>query len=152
MKNVSLRCGRVANIRGLKLDAAGVELTDRKQVQPTKGFQTTVPHIYGVDVIGPPSLGSASIDQGRRAIAQMLSLPVGDRADVIPYGIYTIPEMARCGLSEQQAATEFGEGAYRSAIASYAELARGQISAPQEGFIKMVADAKGEQILGVRCW
>ena len=142
--------GRVANIRGLKLEAAGVELTDRKQVQQTEGFQTTVPHIYGVgDVIGPPSLGSASIGQGRRAVAQMLSLPVGNRADIIPYGIYTIPEMACCGLSEQQAATEFGEGTYRSAIASYAEIARGQISASQEGFIKMVADAKGEQILGV---
>ena len=142
--------GRVANIRGLHLDAAGVELTERKQVKLSEGFQTTVPHIYGVgDVIGPPSLGSASIDQGRRAIAQMLDLPVGDRVEIIPYGIYTIPEMACCGISEQQAEAELGAGNYRAAIASYAEIARGQISASQEGFIKLVADAEGEKILGV---
>ena len=141
--------GRVANIRGLHLDAAGVELTERKQVKLSDGFQTTVPHIYGVgDVIGPPSLGSASIDQGRRAIAQMLDLPV-DRVEIIPYGIYTIPEMACCGISEQQAETALGAGNYRAAIASYAEIARGQISASQEGFIKLVADAEGEKILGV---
>ena len=73
-----------------------------KQVILSDGFQTTVPHIYDVgDAIGPPSLGSASVDQVCRAIA------------------------------------------------SHAEIARGQISALQEGFIKMVADGKDEKILGL---
>ena len=135
--------GRVANVRSLGLDGIGLELTDRGHIKLTEGFQSTIPQVYAVgDVIGPPSLGSASIDQGRRVIAQIYDLAVGDDAEVIPYGIYTIPEMACCGISAAQAQQAHGEGGYRCGMAPYAELARGQISASQEGFIKLVSDAE----------
>ena len=140
--------GRIANIDHLDIHAAGLEPTPRGLLSVNEHCQTTVPHIYAVgDVIGPPSLASCSMEQGRRAVCHALGLDSGDAPEHIPMGIYTIPEMSSVGLSEQEAIEQFGGALVGRA--HFHEIARGQISGMTNGLLKMVADAKGEKLLGV---
>lgn len=140
--------GRVANIEYLNIPAAGLAPTSRGLIAVNEHCQTLVPHIYAVgDVIGPPSLASCSMEQGRRAVCHALGLPPGGSPEHIPMGIYSIPEMSSVGLSEQEAITKHGGAIVGKA--RFHEIARGQISGMTNGLLKMVADAKGEQLLGV---
>lgn len=141
--------GRVANVEGLDLEAAGLQVTERGLIAVDERCCTAVPHIYAVgDVIGAPSLASTSMEQGRRAMCFALGLPVADAADTIPMGIYTIPEMASVGLSEQQARERHGD--VLVGRANFAELARGQIAGATEGLLKLVADNEGRRLLGAQ--
>lgn len=141
--------GRVANIEHLNIQTAGLTPTSRGLISVNDQCQTTVPHIYAVgDVIGPPSLASCSMEQGRGAICHALGLNPGDAPEHIPMGIFTIPEMSSVGLSEQEAMDTHG-GAFVGR-AHFHEIARGQISGLTNGLLKMVADAKGEKLLGVQ--
>ncbi len=140
--------GRVANIEHLNIQAAGLTPTPRGLIPVNDQCQTTVPHIYAVgDVIGPPSLASCSMEQGRRAVCHALGLDSGDAPEHIPMGIFTIPEMSSVGLSEEEAIAKYGEALVGRA--HFHEIARGQISGMTHGLLKMVADAKGEKLLGV---
>jgi NAD(P) transhydrogenase len=140
--------GRVANLDRLGLDKAGLAPTDRGILAVNPHFQTSVPGIYAIgDVIGPPSLASAALDQGRRAIAHAFGLSEGNPPETTPMGIYTIPELAAVGLTEDQARKKHGD--CRCSVVSFADIARGQIAANQDGLLKMVADADGKRLLGV---
>jgi NAD(P) transhydrogenase len=141
--------GRVANIEHLNIQAAGLTPTARGLISVNAHCQTTVSHIYAVgDVIGPPSLASFSMEQGRRAICHALGLNPGDAPGHIPMGIFTIPEMSSVGLSEEEAMDK--HGGVLIGRARFHEIARGQISGLTNGLLKMVADAKGEKLLGVQ--
>ncbi len=140
--------GRVANIEHLNIQAAGLTPTPRGLISVNEQCQTTVPHIYAVgDVIGPPSLASCSMEQGRRAVCHALGLDSGDAPEHIPMGIFTIPEMSSVGLSEEEAIDKYGNALVGRA--HFHEIARGQISGMTNGLLKMVSDAKGEKLLGV---
>lgn len=140
--------GRLANIEHLKIQAAGLTPTSRGLVSVNDHCQTTVSHIYAVgDVIGPPSLASCSMEQGRRAVCHALGLDSGDAPEHIPMGIYTIPEMSSVGLNEQEAIEKYGGALVGRAW--FHEIARGQISGITNGLLKIVADSKGEKLLGV---
>ena len=140
--------GRVANLENLNIQAAGLTPTARGLIPVNEHCQTTVPHIYAVgDVIGPPSLASCSMEQGRRAVCHALDLNPGVTPENIPMGIFTIPEMSSVGISEQEAIEKFG--GVMIGRAHFQEIARGQISGMTNGLLKMIADPKGEQLLGV---
>jgi len=140
--------GRVANLENLKIHAAGLSQTTRGLMSVNAHCQTTVPHIYAVgDVIGPPSLASCSMEQGRRAVCHAFGLETGVAPENIPMGIYTIPEMSSVGLSEQDAKEKRGGAIIGRA--RFHEIARGQISGMTNGLLKMVADSKGKELLGV---
>lgn len=140
--------GRISAVDGLALDAAGLALNERGLIPVNEHCQTVVPHIYAVgDVIGPPSLASAGMEQGRRAVCHALNLAEGMPLEMLPVGIYTIPEMAAVGLTEEQARAKHGD--VLIGRARFEELARGQISGDTDGFLKLVADSEGDQILGV---
>ena len=140
--------GRVANIEHLNIQTAGLTPTPRGLISVNEQCQTTVPNIYAVgDVIGPPSLASCSMEQGRRAVCHALRLDSGDAPEHIPMGIYTIPEMSSVGLSEQEAIDKFGSALVGRA--NFHEIARGQISGMTNGLLKMVADSRGEKLLGI---
>jgi NAD(P) transhydrogenase len=140
--------GRVANLKWLNIEAAGLKATDRGLVSVNENYQTSVPHIYAVgDVIGPPSLASSSMHQGRCAIRHALDLPIKISSEMIPTGIYAIPEMSSVGLTEEQAIQKFGSAVIGRA--QFSEVARGHIAEIQEGFLKMVADPQGKKLLGV---
>ncbi|WP_447968976.1 Si-specific NAD(P)(+) transhydrogenase [Nitrospira sp. M1] len=140
--------GRIANIKQLNIEAAGLTPTNRGLIPVNEQCQTTVPHIYAVgDVIGPPSLASCSMEQGRRAVCHALGLDSGVNPENIPMGIYTIPEMSSVGLSEHEAIEKFGGAIVGRS--KFNEIARGQISGMTIGLLKMIADSKGERLLGV---
>ena len=141
--------GRVANIEGLCLEAAGLAPTEKGVLAVDEHGRTAVPHIYAVgDMIGPPALASCAMEQGRRAVCHALGLDPGGSADRIPLGIYTIPEMASIGLTEEEAVAR--HGAARVGRSRFDEVTRGQISGIRDGLLKLVADADGERLLGVQ--
>jgi len=141
--------GRVANVEGLKLENANLSLTDRGLIPVNEHCQTEVSHIYAVgDVIGPPALASSSMEQGRRASCHALGLDTIEGFNLIPMGIYTIPEMSTIGLAEAEAREKYGDVIVGKAL--FGEVARGHISRNENGLLKMVADSKGEQLLGVQ--
>ncbi len=144
--------GRVANAEALDLGAAGLRTNARGLLAVDEHCRTEVPHIYAVgDVIGPPSLASTSMEQGRRAMCHALGLPQAQPPETIPLGIYTIPEMSSVGLSEAEASSKMG-GASGVTVgrARFEEVARGQIAAMKDGLLKLVADGAGERVLGVQ--
>ena len=140
--------GRVANIEDLCLEAAGLHPSPRGLVPVNEFCQTAVPHIYAVgDVIGPPSLASSSMEQGRRAVRHALGLDLGEGPETVPMGIYTVPEMSSVGITEEEALSRFGSAVVGRA--KFSEIARGQISGMTDGLLKLVADSQGKKLLGV---
>ena len=138
----------IGDVDALNPDAAGLEVDKRGRLSCNERYQTNVDHIYAVgDVIGPPSLASCSMEQGRRAVCHALGLDAGDAPEHIPMGIYTIPEMSSVGLNEPEAVEKFGGAIIGRA--RFHEIARGQISGMTNGLMKLVADPKGEKLLGV---
>jgi len=141
--------GRQANLDGLCVEAAGLAPTDEGLLAVDEYGRTAVPHIYAVDdMVGSPALASRMREQGRRAICHALEIDSGQSPDVIPLGVYTIPEMASVGLNEEEAIAR--DGGALVGRAEFDEVARGQISGIRDGLLKLVADARGERLLGVQ--
>lgn len=140
--------GRVSNIENLSIEAAGLSVNARGLITVDSELRTQVPSIFAAgDIIGPPSLASASMEQGRRATCNALSIPLGNMSSLIPTGIYSIPELSAIGLTEGAATTQ-----HRSVLvgrAHFDEIARGQISGTQNGLLKIICDENGKKILGV---
>lgn len=140
--------GRLANVSDLKIENAGLKLNERGLIPVDEDLCTEVDNIYASgDVIGPPSLASASMEQGRRASCNALGISVGKMNQMIPSGIYGIPELSSVGLSEQQAREKYDDIVIGKAL--FEEIARGQISGLQDGMLKIVCDGEGKKILGV---
>ena len=134
--------GRAANVGGLGIEAAGLEVNERGLLDVNEHLQTDVPFIYAVgDVIGAPALASTSMEQGRRAVLHALGDPVTTPFSLIPVGIYTIPEMSCVGMSEEQVRKE--RGGALVGRANYSELARGQISCCTDGLLKLIKRSVG---------
>lgn len=140
--------GRLANVKELQLENAGLALNERGLISVDDNLCTNVSNIYAAgDVIGPPSLASASMEQGRRAACHALGVEIGSMSQLIPAGIYSIPELSSVGLTEKQARDQHVN--VLVGTAQFSEVARGQISGNTEGMLKIVADAEGKKILGV---
>lgn len=141
--------GRQPNIEELNLAAAGLELNEKGRLTINEYGQTMVPHIYAAgDMAGQGALASRAMEEGRRAVSHALRLAVGESANQMPLGIYTIPEIASIGLDETQAQARF-----RGPLigrARFDEIAKGQITGACNGLLKLVADPSGEQLLGVQ--
>jgi NAD(P) transhydrogenase len=139
--------GRVANVGALDIVAAGLSTDERGHIPVDADCRTRVPHIFAVgDVIGPPALASTSMDQGRRAVRAALGLPLGNGSDVIPVGIYAIPELASVGLDEAQTRKQYGDCIVGRS--SFHELARGQIAGCTDGMLKLVTEPQGLLVVG----
>ncbi|MFN8548572.1 MAG: FAD-dependent oxidoreductase [Candidatus Eisenbacteria bacterium] len=140
--------GREAAVDRLNLGAVGLAPNERGHLAVNDHCQTSVPHIYAVgDVIGPPSLASSSAAQGRRAVLHALGTPDSAPSHLIPVGIYSIPEMAAVGLTEEEARKRHGE--VRIGRAEFRELSRAQISGETDGLLKLVVAPDGKTLLGV---
>ena len=141
--------GREANVAGLALEAAGLAPNLRGLLEVDASCRTKVEHIYAVgDVIGPPSLAATAMEQGRRAACHALGLAPPNRSDLVPAGVYAIPELATIGLTEAEARERHGGAVVGRA--RFAELARGQISGIEDGLLKLVCDGAGKRLLGVQ--
>ena len=139
--------GRVAPVAALGLDAAGVKVSARGLIEVDKHLRTSTPNIYAAgDVIGPPALASTSMEQGRRAVCHALGLDLGRQGELAPAGIYTIPELGSVGLTEQQVRERHGD--VLVGRAKFEEVARGQISAAENGLLKLVVHPETGVVLG----
>ena len=149
VKSEKLFCalGRLAQVQGLGVDVAGIKLTPRGLIAVDEHGRTAAQHIYAAgDVIGPPALASTSMDQGRRAVCHAFGADVGAAREATPAGIYTIPEMASVGLTEAEAVERHGSAWVGRA--RFKEVARGQISAADDGMLKLIAHPETGVILG----
>jgi NAD(P) transhydrogenase len=139
--------GRVAPVAGMGLELAGVKVSSRGVVEVDQNLRTSAPNIYAAgDVIGPPALASTSMEQGRRAVCHALGLDLGKQGELAPAGIYTIPELGSVGLTEQQVRDRYGE--VLVGRAKFEEIARGQISAAENGLLKLVVHPDTGVVLG----
>jgi len=144
--------GRQGNTDELDLAQAGLEANRRGQLEVNEKFQTCVPHIYAVgDVIGFPSLASAAYMQGRVASSVIATGSADDfRLDLVPTGIYTIPEISSVGKTERQL-TE-AKIPYELGHAHFRSLARAQITGRTVGMLKILFHRETLEILGVHCF
>jgi len=138
--------GRIANVKGLGLENAGIELDKLGYIPVNEWFQTAQPTIYAAgDVIGPPALASTSMEQGRLAVLHALAMPTHRFPEFFPYGIFTIPEISSIGPTEEEL-TEKGV-AYEVGRAHYYEMARGPIAGDTKGLIKLIFSSETRQVL-----
>lgn len=143
--------GRSGRTEDLGLEALGIERDKRGYVKVNTNYQTAVPHIYAVgDVIGFPALASTSKEQGRIAACHAFQLDYRrPMSDLIPFGIYTIPEVSSVGMSEE-AATAKGI-AYVVGRAFFQDNARGKIIGDKEGMIKLLFSRDDRKLIGCHC-
>jgi NAD(P) transhydrogenase len=141
--------GRVANIAHLGLAEVGVRTTPRGFVEVDASYRTALEHVYAIgDLIGPPALASAAMEQGRLAARHALGLPGLPNDGLIPFCAYTIPEIASVGLSEAEAIAKHGGALVGRA--PYGEIARAHVAACGTGLFKVVASPDGRRLLGVQ--
>lgn len=140
--------GRQPNTDRLNLEAAGLAVDKRGRIEVDDTFRTAVPHIYAAgDVIGFPALASTSMEQGRVAACHMFGLPVRYQPELLPYGIYTIPEVSMVGKTDRDLQSD--ERPYAVGRSFFRELARAQIIGDRTGMLKLVFDPETLGILGV---
>jgi NAD(P) transhydrogenase len=140
--------GRQGNSDQLNPQAAGLEPGDRGKLTVNEHFQTAVSHIYAAgDIIGFPALASTSMEQGRLASCHMFGVPGILSPHLLPYGIYTIPEISMVGATEEELTR--GKIPYEVGIARYAELAKGQMLGDEQGLLKMLFHSESLKLLGV---
>jgi len=140
--------GRVGCTSALKLENAGLKANERHLLEVNAHFQTTVSHIYAAgDIIGFPSLGSTSMEQGRIAARHAFGQPIHNSSTVFPYGIYTVPEISMIGRTEQDLVAE--NTSYEVGLARYRETARAQIMGLNAGVLKLLVDRQSRRLLGV---
>jgi dihydrolipoamide dehydrogenase len=145
---VLVAVGRVPYTNGLGLEEAGVKKDNRGRVMVDTHFATNVPGIYAIgDVIAGPMLAHKAEDEGV-AVAEILAGQAGHvNYDVIPNVIYTYPELASVGKSEEEL-KEAGI-AYNVGKFPFTANARAKSNQQTEGFVKILADAKTDRVLGV---
>jgi dihydrolipoamide dehydrogenase len=140
--------GRVPYTEGLGLEAVGVKLDDRKRVAVDAHFATNVPGIYAIgDVIAGPMLAHKGEDEGVAA-AEIIAGRAGHvNYDVIPNVIYTFPEVASVGKSEEE--LKAAGIAYNIGRFPFTANGRAKVNMQTDGFVKILADAKTDRVLGV---
>jgi NAD(P) transhydrogenase len=139
---------RVGASSSLGLEAIGVEVTPRGFIVVDRQYRTGVPGIYAAgDVIGFPAMASTSMEQARVAMCHAFDLRYKQAlASVIPYGVYTIPEIATVGQTEEQLAARHID--FEVGRAHFRANARGQIIGDLDGFVKLIFRPDTQQLLG----
>jgi NAD(P) transhydrogenase len=141
--------GRTSNTDGLGLDRLGIGCSPTGLVEVDAHYRTAAqPHIYAVgDVIGVPSLASASMEQGRLAASHAFGAACASFPAAFPYGIYTIPEISFSGATEEQLTEQ--KVPYEVGRAEFRETARGQILGDHTGLLKLCFHRESLKLLGV---
>ncbi len=144
---VLISVGRKPNTKNLNLKLIGVELDDKKRIKTDKNFQTNINNIYAIgDVIAGPMLAHKAEEEGI-AVAENLAGQFGHvNYNTIPGVIYTSPEVASIGKTEEQ----LKDSNYKYKVGKFKFLANSRAKAIDEsdGFIKILADEKTDKVLG----
>jgi dihydrolipoamide dehydrogenase len=145
---VLVAIGRVPYTDGLGLDEVGVKRDERGRIATDHYFATSVPGIWAIgDVIAGPMLAHKAEDEGV-AVAEILVGQAGHvNYDVIPNVVYTYPEIATVGKSEED--LKAAGVAYTVGKFPMTANGRAKVNLTSEGFVKILADAKTDRVLGV---
>ncbi len=140
--------GRTGAIAGLGLELLGIEPDQRGNLKVDASYRTSASHVYAAgDVIGFPSLASVSMEQARVAVVHAFELGYKERvAALLPYGIYTIPELSMIGETEESAKAKGLD--VETGRAAYSQNARGQIIGDQDGIVKLVFQRADRKLVG----
>ena len=144
---VLISVGRKPNTKGLNLNSIGVELDEKKRIKTDKIFKTNIENIYAIgDVISGPMLAHKAEDEGI-AVAENIAGQSGHvNYDTIPGVIYTTPEVASIGKTEEQ----LKEKKIKYKIGKFSFMANSRAKAidDAEGFVKILADEQTDKVLG----
>ncbi len=148
---VLVSIGRKANVDGLNLEAIGLELNKRGQIETDHSFRTKVDGVWAIgDCIPGLMLAHKAEDEGV-AVAENIAGQTGIvNEDVIPSVVYTMPEIAGVGLTEEAARDKTAEsGGIKVGKFPFAANSRAKTNRDTDGFVKVIADAKTDRVLGV---
>jgi dihydrolipoamide dehydrogenase len=140
--------GRRPYTDGLNADKAGVKISDRGQVDVNDHLQTNVPNIYAIgDVVRGAMLAHKAEEEGTMVAEILAGQKPHIDYNLIPGVVYTWPEVAAVGKTEEQLKAE--GIAYKSGSFPFKALGRARASADLDGFVKILADEKTDEVLGV---
>ncbi len=144
---VLVAVGRRPNTEGLGLDKAGIKTDERGRIAVDAKFQTSLAGVYAVgDVIAGPMLAHKAMEEGV-AVAESLAGQAGHvNYDAIPSVVYTWPEVASVGLTEEQAKEKSLE--YKAYKYPFMAVPKAIAMGEKEGFVKLIADKKTDRLLG----
>ena len=144
---VLISVGRKPNTSGLNLEKIGIKLDDKKRVKTNKNFKTNLDNVYAIgDVIDGPMLAHKAEDEGI-AVAENIAGQSGHvNYDTIPGVIYTTPEVATIGKTEEQ--LKNSNVKYKIGKFSFMANSRAKAIDDAEGFVKILADEKTDKVLG----
>jgi NAD(P) transhydrogenase len=139
--------GRQGATDDLQLDRTGLETDTRGRLKVDDAFRTSVPHIYAVGDVSGGGLAATAMEQGRIAALNAFDQPITQLPELIPTGIYAIPEIGYVGRTEE----ELTDAAvpYVTGVARYSELARGLMTGDADGMLKLLVSAETRRVLGV---
>ena len=145
---VLVSIGRVPFTEGLGLEAAGVKIDNKRRIIVDPHFATNVPGIYAIgDAVAGPMLAHKAVDEGV-AVAEILGGEAGHvNYDVIPNVVYTYPEIASVGKNEEE--LKDAGIAYNVGKFPFSANGRAKANLQTDGFVKILADAKTDRVLGV---
>jgi dihydrolipoamide dehydrogenase len=146
--HVLVSIGRRPNTDGLALDKAGLATNARGHIEIDQNFRTSVPNIWGIgDVVPGPMLAHKAEDEGIAVAENIAGLTGIVNHDVIPNVVYTAPEIAGVGITEEQAK----ERGLAVKVGKFPMMANSRAKANRdtEGFVKVIADAETDRVLGV---
>ena len=152
---VLVSVGRGLNSRGIGLEEVGVRTGRRGEILVNEQMETSVLGVYAIgDVTGKAMLAHVASTQGKVAVEHILGHHTSMQYDVVPAGIFTLPEIGRVGLTEAQARERHeskGDASSRLKIGRfrYTALGKAQATGETTGFCKVIADATSGKILGV---
>lgn len=155
VEQVLVSVGRGFNSNGIGLEKAGVQVGSRGEIQVDDRMETNVPGVYAIgDVVGKAMLAHVASAQGKVAVENILGHPRTIDYEVIPTGIFTLPEIGRVGLTEQQArdrclaAGKDPRRALKVGRFRYGGLGKAQATGDIQGLVKVIAEAGTDRILG----
>ncbi|HEY7532931.1 MAG TPA: FAD-dependent oxidoreductase, partial [Nitrospiraceae bacterium] len=147
--------GRGLNSQGIGLERVGVQTGRRGEILTDDRMQTNIAGIYAIgDVVGKAMLAHVASAQGKVAVEHIMGKHTRIRYDVIPAGIFTLPEIGRVGLTEQQAreraqAANLPDGGIKIGRFRYGGLGKAQATGDTSGIFKVISDAPTGAVLGV---
>jgi len=149
---VLVAIGRRPNTEGLGLDTIGLELNQRGQIETDHDFATKIPGVWAIgDVIPGPMLAHKAEDEGIAVAENIAGLTGIVNHDVIPSVVYTHPEIAGVGLTEEAAVARAGGAKGAVKVGKFPMMANSRAKAisDTDGFVKVIADTETDKVLGV---
>jgi NAD(P) transhydrogenase len=143
--------GRQGATDTIGLEKAGLEADTRGRIAVDEHFRTAVEHIFAVGDVaaGGWGLAATAMEQGRIAVLHAFGQPVDSQPELVPTGVYAIPEIGMVGRTEEDL-TETAVP-YVTGVARWSEMARGLMSGDEDGMLKLLVSTEDRRLLGVHC-